>query len=59
MLVGFSLLYLQDVFVKNGGKFLDCHLITGIEPGNVVTVKSNRGDIKAKKVIITVGEYCV
>ena len=45
------------MFIKNGGKFVDCYPVTGIVPGDVVTVKSNRGDIKAKKVVITVGMY--
>ena len=43
------------MFVRNGGKFLDCHPVTGIVPGDVVTVQSNRGDVKAKKIVITVG----
>ena len=46
------------MFTKTGGEFFDCHPVTGIEPGDVVTVKSNKGDIKAKKVLITVGECC-
>ena len=33
--------------------------MTGIVPGDVVIVKSNKVDIKAKKVVITVGEHCV
>lgn len=45
----------QNVFIKNGGKFLDNHPVTGVVPGDVVTVKSSKGDIKAKKILITVG----
>ena len=46
------------MFIKNGGEFHDCHSVTGIVPGDVVIVKSNKGDIKAKKIVITVGKYC-
>ena len=45
------------MFIKNGGEFLDSYPVTSIVPGDVVTVKSNKGDIKAKKVLITVGMY--
>ena len=47
------------MFTKNGGEFLDCHPVTGIVPGDVVTVQSSRGDIMAKKVLITVGKYYI
>ena len=30
--------------------------MTGIVPGDVVTVQSSRGDVMAKKVLITVGK---
>jgi len=38
-----------------GGNILDGHPVTGIIPGDVVTVKSSKGNIKAKKILITVG----
>ena len=47
------------MFTKNGGELLDCHPVTSIIPGNVVTVKSSKGDVKAKKVIVTVGEHYI
>ena len=31
--------------------------MTGIIPGDVVTVQSSKGDVKAKKVIVAVGKY--
>ncbi|XP_065897172.1 peroxisomal sarcosine oxidase-like isoform X2 [Dysidea avara] len=48
---------LQNVFIKKGGKLLDCHPITDIIPGDIVVLKSSKGDIKAKKIIITVGPW--
>ena len=33
--------------------------MTGIVPGDVVTVQSSRGDIMAKKVLITVGKHYI
>ena len=47
------------MFTKNGGKFLDCHPVTGIVPGDVVTVQSSRGDVMAKKVLTTVGKHYI
>ena len=44
------------MFIKKGGKLLDCHPITDIIPGDIVVLKSSKGDIKAKKIIITVGK---
>jgi len=44
------------VFIKRGGKLLDCHPITEIVPGDVAVLRSSKGDIKAKKIILTVGK---
>ena len=47
------------MFTKNGGEFLDCHPVTGIVPGVVVTVQSSRGDVMAKKVIVSAGKHYI
>ena len=47
------------MFIKRGGKLLDCHPITEIVPGDVAVLKSSKGDIKAKKIILTVGKGLV
>ena len=47
------------MFTKNGGEFLDCHPVTGIVPGDVVTVQSSRGDVMAKKVIVAAGKHYI
>ncbi|XP_065897170.1 peroxisomal sarcosine oxidase-like [Dysidea avara] len=49
---------LQNVFIKNGGKLLDCHPITEIVPGDVVVLKSSsKQDIRAKNIVVTVGPW--
>ena len=35
----------------------DYHKVTEIIPGNMVTVKTNRGNFTAKRVIITAGPW--
>ncbi|XP_065897175.1 peroxisomal sarcosine oxidase-like isoform X2 [Dysidea avara] len=49
---------LQNVFIKSGGKLLDCYPITEVVPGNIVVLKSSTKEvIRAKKVVITVGPW--
>ena len=45
------------MFVHNGGQLLDCHKVTGLIPGPVVTIETNKGSFRAKKVIVTVGAW--
>ena len=47
----------QDLFVKHGGKLMDECQVTGIVPGPVVTVKTNKGDFVAKRLILTTGAW--
>ena len=43
--------------MHNGGQLLDCHKVTGLVPGPVVTVETDKGSFKAKKVIVTAGAW--
>ena len=46
---------IQNVFVKSGGVLKDYHKVTEIVPGERVTVRTDRGDFRARRVIITAG----
>ena len=48
---------LQRLFVDRGGVFLDNHCVTDILPGDCVTIRTNKGDFSARKVIITAGGW--
>ena len=52
-----SPLNLQKFFVKGGGMIKDYHKVTEIIPGDIVTVKTNKGSFEARKVIITAGPW--
>ena len=46
------------MFVKNGGKLLVQHRVTGIKPGAIVTVETDKGvSFQAKKLIVTAGPW--
>ena len=47
----------QELFVRHGGEFLDRRKVIGIVPGPVVTVQTEKGGFKAKRVILTVGPW--
>ena len=51
------LLNSQNQFVKFGGKIQDNEKVTEIIPGNVVTVQTNKGQYRAKSLILTVGPW--
>ena len=36
---------------------MDRHKVIGIVPGSVVTVKTEKGDFKANRVVLTVGPW--
>ena len=48
---------MQKFFVKGGGTIKDYHKVTEIIPGDMVTVKTNKGSFEARKVIITAGPW--
>lgn len=43
--------------MKHGGKLLDEHRVIGILPGSMVTVQTEKGDFRAKKLILTAGAW--
>ena len=47
----------QKLFVDHDGVFLDNHCVTDILPGDCVTIRTNKGDFSARKVIITAGGW--
>ena len=45
------------MFIKKGGKLLDCHQISEIVPGSTVVLKSSsKNNIRAKSIVVTVGK---
>ena len=51
------LLLFQELFVHNGGVFKDCHKVVGLVPGPVVTVETDKGSFKGKKVVLATGAW--
>ena len=47
----------QNLFMKHGGILKDYHKVMEIIPGERATVKTNRGDFTAKRVIVTAGPW--
>ena len=45
------------MFVKYGGNIIDNHTVTGIIPGQIVTVQTEKCNFKAKNVILTTGAW--
>ena len=52
-----SIVPFQELFVRYGGKLLDNHRVTGIIPGDLIAVQTNKESFMAKKVIITAGAW--
>ena len=52
-----SIVPFQELFVRYGGKLLARHRVTGIIPGDLITVQTDKGSFEAKKVIITAGAW--
>ena len=48
---------LQKLFVSAGGELRDEHPVTEIVPGDVITIKTTKGDFKTKKLVITAGAW--
>ena len=40
-----------------GGELQDEHPVTEIVPGDVITIKTTKGDFKTKKLVITAGAW--
>ena len=47
----------QELFVHNGGILKDNQKVTGIIPGEVVTLQTDKSIFRAKKVILATGSW--
>ena len=47
----------QELFVRHGGEILDGHRVTGIVPGSLVRVQTDKGDFRVKSLILTTGAW--
>ena len=45
------------MFVSAGGMFLDEHPVTGIVPGQVITIRTAKGNFRTNKLVITAGPW--
>ena len=45
------------MFISAGGKFKEEHQVTDIVPGEMVTVKTNKGSFSTKRLVITAGPW--
>ncbi|XP_077863007.1 peroxisomal sarcosine oxidase-like [Saccoglossus kowalevskii] len=52
-----SLKALQELFVRNGGVIHDEEKYIDVFPGDVLTIRTNKGSYKAKCLILTVGPW--
>lgn len=50
-----SNLFLQEMFVRNGGSLLEQHKVEQIQPGSIVKVITSKGILTAPQVVITAG----
>ena len=50
-----SFYFIQSLFVKKGGTVFDSCQVTSINPGNVITLDTNKESFKARKIVITAG----
>ena len=48
---------LQKLFVSAGGVFLDEHPVTGIIPGQVITIRTAKGNFRTRKLVVTAGPW--
>ena len=49
--------YFQTMYLKYGGRILDCEAVTHIEPGAVVSVYTKDGHYRARSLVLTVGSW--
>lgn len=47
----------QRLFLDRGGELLDHHRVTSITPGPIITVTTEQGEFKTKKLVVTVGPW--
>lgn len=48
---------LQEIFVKNGGEIRSGEKMTGLFPGEIITVKTTKRSYKTRSVIICAGPW--
>ena len=56
-MIGWWIYTHQKLFVEFGGVLLDHHCVTEIIPGDTVTVKTDKREFRAKKIVITAGPW--
>ena len=56
-LTSYLILLIQSLFIKKGGTVFDNCKVTAIHPGDIITLETNKGKFKAKKIVITAGTY--
>ena len=47
--------FMQSLFIKKGGTIFDNCKVTAIHPGDTVTLETNKGNYRARKIVITAG----
>lgn len=47
----------QEQFVRNGGELHDGEPVVGVVPGDIITVKTDKGQYKTRAVVLTVGPW--
>ena len=52
-----GVLVIQERFVAAGGELRDEHAVTEIVPGQVITVRTDKGSFRTKKLVVTVGAW--
>ena len=57
MTVQFMLYPFQTLYISNGGQLLDYHRVLRVIPGPVITIETDRGSFKSKKIVITAGAW--
>ena len=57
VLIKISHFFIQKLFVSAGGELRDEHPVTEIVPGDVITIKTTKGDFRTKKLVITAGAW--
>jgi len=49
------IIFLKSLFIKSGGKIIDNCKVTSVHPGDIITLKTDKEDFKARKVVLTAG----
>ena len=52
-----NLYIIQRLFREKGGVLLEYHKVTEIQPGEIITVVTNMGTFKTRKLVLTAGTW--